>query len=69
VLANLSFGLGEALVLMGLFLLQFIFPTPQVRVWLAVGYLLLALGYLGSRTTRRSFLELFRLGWRASSNI
>ena len=64
VLANLRFGLGEAVLLLSLFLLQFAFPTPQVRMWLAVGYLLIAFGYLLNRTFRRSLIELIRFGWR-----
>ena len=65
VLANLKFGLGEALLLLGLFVLQFVFPTPQVRVWLGYGYLAVAVGYLSNGAFRRSFADLFRLGWRS----
>ena len=65
VLANLRFGLWEALLLLGLFLLQFLFPTPEIRVWLAWGYLAIALGYCANRTFRTSLIDLFRLGWRA----
>ena len=64
VLANLTFGLWEALLLLGLFVLQFVFPTPQIRLWLGYGYLLVALGYLANRAFRRSLLDLIRLGWR-----
>lgn len=64
VLSNLTFGLAEALLLLGLFVLQFVFPTPQIRLWLGYGYLLVALGYLANRTFRRSLLDLLRLGWR-----
>jgi cation:H+ antiporter len=64
VLANLTFGLAEALLLLGLFVLQFVFPTPQIRLWLGYGYLLVALGYLANRTFRRSLLDLLKLGWR-----
>ncbi|MBI3330719.1 MAG: sodium:calcium antiporter [Candidatus Omnitrophica bacterium] len=64
VLANLRFGLWEAVLLLGLFLLQFVFPTPQVRMWLGYGYLLVAAGYLVSPTFRRAFLTLLRTGWR-----
>ena len=65
VLANLSFGLWEALLLIGLFLLQFVFPTPEVRMVLGYGYLLIALAYLLSSAFRRSLGDLFRYGWRA----
>jgi cation:H+ antiporter len=65
VLANLRFGLGEALLLMGLFLLQFIFPTTEVRLLLAWAYLAIAAGYLATPGFRRSFAELFRFRPRA----
>ena len=65
VLANLSFGLWEALLLLGLFVLQFIFPTPEIRAWLAVGYLVIAAGYLFNASFRRSFADLFKFGWRS----
>lgn len=65
VLANLSFGLGEAMLLLGLFLLQFVFPTPEVRTWLAVGYIVIAGGYLLNPSFRRSLGDLFRFGWRS----
>ncbi|MBI4598034.1 MAG: sodium:calcium antiporter [Candidatus Omnitrophica bacterium] len=64
VLANMSFGLWEALLLFALFALQFAFPTPEVRAWLAVGYVVIALGYLATPRFRRSVVELFRFGWR-----
>ncbi len=63
-LANLRFGLSEAVLLLGLFLLQFAFPTPQIRMWLGYGYLLVAAGHLASPTFRRAFLDLLRFGWR-----
>jgi cation:H+ antiporter len=63
-LANLSFGFWEALALLGLFLLQFVFPTPQIRMWLGYGYLVIALAYLANRAFRRSFVDLVRFGWR-----
>ncbi len=65
VLSNLSFGLFEALLLLGLFLLQFMFPTPAVRTLLATGYVVIAAGYLLNRSSRRSLADLFRYGWRA----
>ncbi len=58
VLANLSFGLGEAWLLLGLFVLQFVFPTPQVRVWLAIGYLVIAGLHLTSSRHRQALYAL-----------
>jgi len=66
ILANLRFGLGEALLLIGLFLLQFVIPSPEIRTLLAVGYLVLAAGYLTRPAFRRSLLELLRVGVRSS---
>ena len=66
-LANLSFGFWEAILLLGLFVLQFIFPTPQIRVLLATGYLVIAAGYLLHPKSRRAVLDLFRLGWHRPS--
>jgi cation:H+ antiporter len=65
ILANLKFGLGEAILLFGLFILQFVFPTPQIRMWLGYGYLLIAFGYLANRAFRRSFLELLGARFRS----
>ena len=65
-LANLSFGLGEAILLLGLFVLQFVFPTPQIRILLAYGYLAIACAYLANPAFRRSFLDLFRFGYKRS---
>ncbi len=64
VLANLSFGLGEAALLLALFLTQFIFPSPEVRMWLAWGYLALAAAFLFSRNHRRALAALVREGWK-----
>ena len=64
VLANLQFGLWEAVMLLGLFLLQFLFPTPQVRMCLGVGYLAVAVGYLANPSFRRAFITMLREGWR-----
>ena len=62
VLSNLRFGLWEALLLLGLFVLQFAFPAPSIRLWLAAGYLAVAVGYLLNAATRRAFGALFRDG-------
>ena len=65
ILSNLRFGLGEALLLIGLFFLQFVFPTPEIRDWLAVGYVVIAAGFLLKCSGRSSLATLFREGWRA----
>jgi len=65
ILANLNFGLGEAILLVALFLLQFLFPSPEIRTVLAGVYLVIAAGYLLNRGSRQSLVQLFRLGWRA----
>ena len=64
ILANLTFGLWEALLLLGLFFLQFIFPAPEIRLRLGYGYLLIAVAYLGNRAFRSSLIDLVRYGWR-----
>ncbi len=66
VLANMSFGLGEAVMLFALFILQFVFPSPVIRTLLAFGYLGVALLYLTRRAFRTSLGELFRYGWRTT---
>jgi cation:H+ antiporter len=63
ILANLRFGLGEALLLLGFFLFQFMSTAPQIRVMLGIGYLVVAAGYLTTRSFRRSLADLFRSGW------
>ena len=65
ILGNLTFGLWEAVLLLGLFVLQFVFPTPEIRMWLAFGYLVIAAGYLVNPSFRRSFADLFKFGWRS----
>ena len=64
ILANLTFGLWEALLLLGLFFLQFVFPTPEIRMRLGYGYLVIAIAYLGNRAFRSSLVDLVRYGWR-----
>ena len=66
VLANLTFGLGEGVLLLGLFLLQFVLPTEQARGWLAAVYMVMVAGYLANPTFRRALLDLLRHGWRSS---
>ncbi len=64
VLANLSFGIWEALLLLGLFSLQFVFPTTQIRLLLGYTYLMVTLIYLASPAFRRSARDLIQFGWR-----
>ena len=64
ILANLSFGFWEAALLVSLFGLQFVFPTPEIRAWLATGYLVIAAGYLLNPACRASLAGLFRGGFR-----
>ena len=66
ILANLTFGFWEAILLLGLFALQFLFPTPQIRTWLAVGYLAISIGYFANQSFRRSVGDLFRKGWSST---
>ena len=62
ILANMRFGLGEAMLLVGLFILQFVWPTPSVRLLLGYGYLAVVLAYLANRAFRRSLVDLCRFG-------
>jgi hypothetical protein len=67
VIANFSFSTGEALILMGLFLVQLFFASPEVRFAYAFVYLVLA-GALafGLRHNRVSMLMLMPRGVRRS---
>jgi hypothetical protein len=42
-----------------------VFPTPEIRVLLAGGYLVITAGYLLHPGFRRSVVDLFRMGWRS----
>lgn len=64
ILANWSFGLGESLLLAGLFIAQLAIPVTWVRMCFAVLYVLIALSYLASRTYRHSLKDLFLHGWK-----
>ena len=71
ILANWSFGLGEALLLMGLFVLQFIFPSTQVRLILSWLYIVIALGHLLVPSYRQSVMQLLKSlvgGWSGRYN-
>ncbi|MBI3757925.1 MAG: sodium:calcium antiporter [Deltaproteobacteria bacterium] len=67
VIANFSFSTGEALILMGLFLVQLFFASPEVRFAYSFVYLVLA-GALafGLRHNRVSMLMLMPRGVRRS---
>jgi cation:H+ antiporter len=65
ILANLKFGLWEAMLIAALFLLQFVFPTPQIRMWLGYSYLAIAALYLIKPASRASLAALVRYGARA----
>ena len=63
-LANGRFGLGEALLLLGLFVTQLFITTPWVRAAYAVVYVGISLAYLFKRPYRLALLDLLRHGWR-----
>ena len=63
ILANWSFGLWEGVLLAGLFTAQLAMPIPWIRMGFAFLYLAIALGYLATRSSRKSFVELLRSGW------
>ncbi len=65
ILANWSFGFWEAVLLLGLFVTQLFLTTTWVRQAYAVGYLLIAAGYLCTASHRRAVAELLTRGWRA----
>ncbi|HXG19594.1 MAG TPA: sodium:calcium antiporter [Methylomirabilota bacterium] len=57
VIANFSFSIIEALILLGLFLVQLVFPSPEVRFAYAFVYLALAASLaFSTRATRVSLL-------------
>ena len=64
VLANWRFGVGEALMLLGLFVTQLFMTAPWIRALYAVLYVVISLAYLCNRSYRRAVLELLRHGWR-----
>lgn len=61
ILANWSFGIGEALLLATLFSLQLVFPSTEVRLILSWLYIAIALGYLAMPSYRRSVIDLLKL--------
>jgi cation:H+ antiporter len=64
VLANGRFGLGEGLMLAGLFVTQLLVPSPSIRLLCTGVYFLISVGYLMNRSFRRSLLELLVNGFR-----
>ncbi len=67
VIANFSFSTGEALILMGLFVVQLFFASPDVRFAYSFVYLVLAIALaFGLRHNRVSMLMLMPRGVRRS---
>lgn len=61
ILANLSFSLGEALLLFGLFATQLLIPDPRFRYYYSFIYIVLAIGLVAfRRTAREAVTRLFR---------
>lgn len=65
VLANLSFSLGEALVLFGLFATQLLIPDPRFRYYYSFIYIVLAIGLVAfRRDVREAVAHLFTCNLR-----
>jgi cation:H+ antiporter len=56
VIANFSFSLREALILLGLFTVQLFFPSPEFRSWYSLVYIGLAVVLMLRRDNRVSLL-------------
>jgi len=56
VLANLTFSLGEALILLGLFATQLLIPDPRFRYYYSFMYIALAIGLVAFRREAREAL-------------
>ena len=67
VLVNGRFGLGEGVMLAGLFLTQLLIPSPSIRLMYGGLYILISLGYLMNRPCRASLRALLLHGFRAPS--
>ena len=65
ILANWSFGLGEGLLLLVLFVAQLCLPMTWIRLGFSILYLTIVLGYLLAPSYRRALLDLLRTGWRS----
>ena len=67
VIASFTFSLAEALLLIVLFTLQLFFPSPVIRSWYAIAYVVLALGLVFmNRQNRVSLLSVMPRGVRRS---
>jgi cation:H+ antiporter len=66
-LANLSFGLWEGVLLLVLFLAQLFIPVTSVRVGFSILYLVLTMVYLFNRSHRVAFFDAILNGWRVDS--
>lgn len=67
VLANFRFSFWEAVVLLALFGVQLMFPSPHVRYLFAVLYVVLTVLMVVSFSARRQAIwKLFRQGWRSA---
>jgi len=64
ILVNGSFGIWEGCLLFGLFTTQLVIPTPWIRIGFSILYLVMTIGYLASKSYRRSALDLLITGWR-----
>ncbi len=64
ILANWSFGFWEGVLLAGLFIAQLAMPIPWIRLGFSFLYLAITLGYLTTRSSRKSLVELLRSGWK-----
>ena len=61
VLANLSFSIGEALMLFGLFAVQLLIPDPSFRYYFSFLYIILAVGLMACKPDcREAVADLFR---------
>ncbi|MDQ3700073.1 MAG: sodium:calcium antiporter [Chloroflexota bacterium] len=55
-IANFDLSVKEALVLLGTFLVQLVFPDPQVRIWMAGAYMLMSVLILARSPARRAMI-------------
>ena len=55
-ISNFDLSVPEALLLAGTFLLQLFFPGTEVRVLMAIGYVVLGVGMLVMSPSRRSMV-------------
>jgi cation:H+ antiporter len=63
-LANLRFSRGEALALLGLFALQFVFPGQEIRLVISGVYMVLAIVLLVQH--RASHRPILRTAWSSA---